>query len=363
MKKIVTFVLACLFFSLSGHVSANTFQDIPANSELHLAVSSLHTQQVVSGYEDATFRPNKSVTRGQLAKMIAVSLQFTTKEQTSAFIDVPNTHANFAYIQALVERNIISGYPDDTFKPNVVVTRSQAAKMIAAAFSVKAYDAILPFSDVKQTSERYRDIQALYFNGITAGTSATTYSPAKNVTRGQAALFIFRALQLKNGAAIHEISMNTTQTSIVATDSYFYKTVIVGNKIRILPLVNGTGKLFIKNGSNNYKMYQVNVSNKRVTAEVVDWHNYVNAKLSYYTLNALQLPFKPTTAVLTNSEGIAVPNDQYNIGADNNGVEIALFVPGRYTLTLSNSNGSSLQTYTVVSSISGFNITSVLYMD
>ena len=362
MKKIVTFVLACLFFSLSGHVSANTFKDIPANSELHLAVSNLHTQKVIAGYEDATFRPNKSVTRGQLAKMIAISLQLTTKEQISTFKDVPNTHANFAYIQALVERKIISGYPDGTFKPNVVVTRSQAAKMITAAFSVKPYDATLPFSDVKQTSERYHDIQALYFNGITAGTSATTYSPAKNVTRGQAALFIFRALQLKNGAAIHEISINTTQASIIATDGYFYKTVIVGNKIRILPLVNGTGKLFIKDGS-DYTLYQVNVSNKRVTADVLEWLNYVNIKLSYYTLDALQLSFKPSTAVLTNSEGVVVPNDQYSIGADNNGVEIGLFVPGRYTLTLSNSNGSSVKTYTIVSSITSFNITSVLYLD
>lgn len=360
LKKILGLFLIGYLLICATPTQAKTFSDVPANSELQNALTDLQKNNVISGYDNGTFRPNNHVTRGQLAKMIAVSLKLQPSSDMITFSDLPNNHANYPYVQALVAKKIVNGYPDGTFKPNQVVTRSQAAKMIAAAFNIPAYNAALPFKDVTTTSDRYKDIQALYFNGITGGTTSTTFSPSHNVTRGQAALFIYRASSLKNGAVIKEVTLSESNSvEIIAQDGNFYKTVTVGNKIRILPLSNGSGLIFVKH-ANNYTMHHIQVSNKRATTTVVDWHNYIQIKFNYYTLANLQLTFTPTKATVRDSAGTVLTNDNFFFAANNEGVELALLSPGNFTITLANENGQS-QSYTATSFFEGFTLKFAIY--
>lgn len=77
---------------------------------------------------------------------------------------------------------------------NVVATAAMVATALAPATASAATDSF-PFTDVK--GDNYKTgVQFLLENGITGGTSATTYSPGKDVTRGQMALFLSRALDL-----------------------------------------------------------------------------------------------------------------------------------------------------------------------
>ena len=82
-----------------------------------------------------------------------------------------------------------------TFDPNGNCTRPQAVTFLwRAAGSPAAKSAVMPFTDVKAGSYCYDAVLWAVENGITAGTSATTFSPQKGCTRGQIVSFLYRCL-------------------------------------------------------------------------------------------------------------------------------------------------------------------------
>lgn len=193
------------------------FKDVKSTDYFAEAVQSLVERGIIKGYtEDQTFRPNKDVTRGQAAKMIAGVLGFDTLNVTNPqFKDVPQTNEYYGAIAALAERGIINGYPETgTFKPNQPMTRHQMAKVISLAFELQAKNTDLPFTDVSKSYEKY--VAALVEHNITTGKTETTFSGSSNVTRGQLAAFIYRAETSVNKSKIVEISGEISEI----TDKY-----------------------------------------------------------------------------------------------------------------------------------------------
>lgn len=198
--KINKLVLACCLLLVACIVpikaDAATFKDVPAKNSHYASIENLASKDILSGYSDGTFRPNNYVTRAQAAKIIAKSLNLTSNNQAQQqFKDVPKNSEYYNAIQALNERNIISGYSSDhTFRPNEWLTRAQMAKILTRAFSLEQAKSITyPFRDIPSSSSFKYDIQTIFNAGITNGTSATTFSPNASVTRGQMASFVVRA--------------------------------------------------------------------------------------------------------------------------------------------------------------------------
>ena len=178
--------------TFAGIVSAD-FADVKPKSSHYDAILALHEKDIISGFPDGTFRPNESVTRGQAAKMIVKAFDLAVLDPKNPnFSDVPTTHEYLPYIATLKSLGIISGYEDGTFAVDAPVTRAQMAKMISLAINLSPSDKH-PFTDVPTTSAANSYIAALYQSGITTGTSSTTFSPTSPVTRGQLASFIVRA--------------------------------------------------------------------------------------------------------------------------------------------------------------------------
>lgn len=363
MKKILVSFMFIFICSLSTTAFANSFQDIENGSELHAATTDLQQHGIISGYADGTFKPNNTLTRSQLAKMIATSLKLPVPETTVAFSDVKPSSASFDYIQALVAKNIVSGFPDGTFKPNAVVTRAQAAKMIAAAYNIPNYNATLPFTDVSVNTERYTHVQAVYFNGIAGGTSATTFGPTNNVTRGQAALFIYRAWQLQKGATIREVTLdNSNSAEVIYQQGSFFKVVTDRSKIRVLPLSNGTGYLFIKGDADeHYALYEVKVANKKATLTIVEWYEFADIQFNYYTFDSLQFQQPLQSIMIRNANGDLISSDQYFFDYNAQGLELAMLSPGKYTLTLTSTTGEQ-KTYTLFATFSKLTLQTKIYL-
>lgn len=173
--------------------TANAMSDVPTNHQFYQAVHELQERGIINGYSDGTFKPEKNLTRGQAAKIIAGVLKLDTVNVTNPnFQDIPKTHQYYGAIAALKQANIIDGYSDGTFKPNDYVQRNHIAKFLAIAMNLKATNsANLPFRDVH---DNYREhIAALYENGVTKGKTETLFDGSSYVTRGQIAAFIIRA--------------------------------------------------------------------------------------------------------------------------------------------------------------------------
>jgi hypothetical protein len=87
------------------------FTDVPQGSPYYEFVECLYCRGAINGYEDNTFRPNVLTTRGQIAKIVALAFAFGESDPANnKFADVPKGSTFYRYIEAIASRNIISGY-------------------------------------------------------------------------------------------------------------------------------------------------------------------------------------------------------------------------------------------------------------
>ncbi|MDB4894160.1 MAG: hypothetical protein JWN15_422 [Firmicutes bacterium] len=120
---------------MAAAVCGSRFPDVAAGHSACDAVEALSRQQILSGYPDGSFRPGTAVTRAELAKML--TLVRGLKPEPTSSLPFSDTAGHWAassgYLQAAVTAGMINGFPDGTFRPNQPVTRAEAAKMVAAA--------------------------------------------------------------------------------------------------------------------------------------------------------------------------------------------------------------------------------------
>ncbi|MEO4054130.1 S-layer homology domain-containing protein [Solibacillus sp. CAU 1738] len=197
--------------------SANTsFTDVSPSSSHYKAIQNLVERGIIKGYEDNTYRPNATLTRGQAAKILANALQLDTSSKEQKFTDVPVSLEYIGAINALANKGIINGYEDGTFKPGAPLTRGQMSKIIVNAFGLEeASEVKLPFTDVSAQNGYKTFIQTLLNYKITEGTSSTTFSPSAAVKRGQMASFVVRA---ENAKQAPTEDPNTIQSTIVGVE-------------------------------------------------------------------------------------------------------------------------------------------------
>lgn len=113
------------------------FTDIQQNYWANPFISSIKNAGIVAGYPDGSYKPENYVTRAEMVKMVlgAVKIKTETTDQ-SKFKD--RGHWADDYIAAAVRKEIINGYPDGTFRPDKLITRAEAAKVIAKAYALQA---------------------------------------------------------------------------------------------------------------------------------------------------------------------------------------------------------------------------------
>jgi hypothetical protein len=114
--------------------------------------------------------------------------------------DVSDSYAK-TEIEALVEAGIISGYQDGSFAPRKSMSRAELAKIITLSLSLQeASEEAAPFTDVEKGSWYRGYVGALVKAGITQGTSTTTFSPNAEVSREELVVFFLRAMGLEKQA-------------------------------------------------------------------------------------------------------------------------------------------------------------------
>lgn len=183
----------------------NSFIDVKEGYTHYNAIISLNELGIMKGVTSTEFKPNAEVKRGEAAQYIVNALNFNTENvQNPGFTDVSTSNPYYKAIAVLYENDVISGYNDGTFRPNNTLTRSQIAKMLTLSFNLnEATTTLTKFTDVNKLSDKntIHYIQTLVNYGITTGTTQTTYSPNMTLKRGQLATFLYRAMD-SNGFEI-----------------------------------------------------------------------------------------------------------------------------------------------------------------
>lgn len=147
MKKFLSLVLsASMVLSSAGLAFAEGPKDIEG-TKYEDAVTRLAALDVLKGYEDGTFKPGKTITRAEFAKIMANvvgvgrAAEYATGQ--TKFNDVPATHWAAGYINVVSDLEVINGYGDGNFGPEDQVTYAQAITMIVRALGYK------PMADAK----------------------------------------------------------------------------------------------------------------------------------------------------------------------------------------------------------------------
>ncbi len=133
LKRIIALV-AVFALALTTIASAASFTDVADDSAYYRAVEQLHKIGIIDGYTDGTFKPEQTVTRAEMAKLIAAMQGYAESAEgksVTKFSDVPSTHWASGYI-ASATGTAINGLPDGTFAPDKPVKYEEAVKMIMA---------------------------------------------------------------------------------------------------------------------------------------------------------------------------------------------------------------------------------------
>lgn len=131
MRKVLSFVLVLsLVLGSFGMAFAAAPTDVEG-SDYETAVEVLMALGIVNGYEDGTYKPDKTVTRAEMAKLliVALGLDNLVGGSKSSFSDMSGHWAD-SYVALAAAKNIINGYPDGTFNPNATVSFNEAITMI-----------------------------------------------------------------------------------------------------------------------------------------------------------------------------------------------------------------------------------------
>lgn len=173
----------------------------PANAEGSLtwtsskpAVAAVDKSGKVTAKGEGTATITVTCGTKSAACTVTVSKPLVPEIPGTTFTDVP---AGAYYEEAVgwaVEKGITKGTSDSTFTPDGVCTRAQAVTFLwRAAGSPAAKAGSLPFADVKAGSYYDDAVRWAVENGVTVGTSATTFSPNATCSRAQIVTFLWRA--------------------------------------------------------------------------------------------------------------------------------------------------------------------------
>jgi len=187
-------VLVVFFFSGFGaNVKAATFSDLQSSHRFYEEMLFLEAEGIITGYPDGTFRPDGEVTRAAAAIMIGRALELNGQQRATVFSDVGANQKASGYIASAVNAGIIQGYPDGTYRPNETVTRGQMAIFLSRAFNLTE-EAATPFKDISPSMASYLHIKRIVAEKLTQGYEDYTFRPNVKVTRAQFSAFLARAL-------------------------------------------------------------------------------------------------------------------------------------------------------------------------
>ena len=194
-NKIFSLVLSASMLASLLPVSALAagFSDVPHGTYYEDAVDWAVENDITAGTSDTEFSPNETCTRAQ-----AVTFLWRANGQPDAagnnpFADVSTSSYYNEAVQWAVANGVTSGTSATTFEPDAPVTRAQVVTFLYRDAGSPSVSGSTSFADVP-TNAYYADaVRWAVSQGITAGTSTTAFSPDESCTRAQIVTFLYRA--------------------------------------------------------------------------------------------------------------------------------------------------------------------------
>ena len=175
------------------------FKDVDTGKWYHVSIDYVLTHSIMNGVSGTSFAPNSNLTRGMLVQIL-FNLEGKPQSASASFSDV-KVDAWYAKAVGWAAANkVVTGYADDTFRPNAAVTREQAAAILYRYAQSKGIDVsvgedtnILSYADALQASEyAIPALQWAVGAGVLNGKSDNLLAPTGTATRAEIAAIMQR---------------------------------------------------------------------------------------------------------------------------------------------------------------------------
>lgn len=193
-KKLISSMLLSFILITPTYIQAN-----PKLSDIYTHWAKKEINQFISsgyanGYKDGTFRPDNSITRAEFIKLVNKYFGFNNKESIN-FSDINTNDWYYNDICIAQKANYINGYEDKTFKPNKTITREEVAKILISIKNQKDlnYDKLNKYPDKSKVSTWAKPyIEGAIENGYLKGNDLGFLNPTNNITRAESITVLSR---------------------------------------------------------------------------------------------------------------------------------------------------------------------------
>lgn len=203
MKKIVLTSLI-LVATLSGQVSfAKEFTDVNKMNADFVAIDYLSSQNILTGYEDGSFKPDQLVNRAEALKIIFSGLNVKLDagaDLSKLFLDVKADDWFAAYVAQAKSKGIISGNTDGTFAPARTVSRAEFMKMLleTVGFKKELWLNQQIFDDVPKDAWFAPYLNYAGKSGLLSKDNNNNLYPAKELSRAEVSEIVYLILTIIN---------------------------------------------------------------------------------------------------------------------------------------------------------------------
>ncbi|WP_339311334.1 S-layer homology domain-containing protein [Paenibacillus sp. FSL M7-0896] len=166
-------------------------------------ISVVAAKGAIEGVGNGNFAPKNNVTRAEFAKMLIRALNLENNSAKQSFGDVSSTAWYAPYVAVAAEKGIITGRSAAQFDPNATITRAEMATMIARAVKSQKPEAatnvssLSKFSDAGKIAASLKDgVAFAASNNLVIG-NAGKFNPNNTATRAEAAVIIYRTINFK----------------------------------------------------------------------------------------------------------------------------------------------------------------------
>ncbi len=188
-----THTIEVIFMKANGNPQTGVFVDVATGSYYEDAVDWAVENGITKGTDDTHFSPDGICTRAQAVTFLwRAAGSPEPKTNTMPFTDVNAGSYYYDAVLWAVENGITKGTSDTTFSPNMTCSRAQIVAFLWRSEKSPAAGTANPFADVKSTAYYADAVLWAVREDITKGTTNTTFSPDADCTRAQIVTFLWR---------------------------------------------------------------------------------------------------------------------------------------------------------------------------
>ena len=188
-----THTIEVIFMKANGNPQTGVFVDVATGSYYEDAVDWAVENGITKGTDDTHFSPDGICTRAQAVTFLWRTAGSPNPEtRAMPFTDVPVGSYYYDAVLWAVENGITKGTSDTTFSPNMTCSRAQIVAFLWRSEKSPAAGTANPFADVKSTAYYADAVLWAVKENITKGTTNTTFSPNADCTRAQIVTFLWR---------------------------------------------------------------------------------------------------------------------------------------------------------------------------